>query len=95
MPRQSKTAAASGKAALPQLSKQMLEELIPGPVTKEQFTLETAVEPTEKLKKPNIHAGFQRLRVTAEQFQMGESGKHGNSMRDRHLLEFWGFNCRK
>jgi transposase-like protein len=38
MPRQSKTAAASGKAALPQLSQQMLEELIPGPVTKEQFT---------------------------------------------------------
>jgi putative transposase len=37
MPRQSKTAAASGKAALPQLTKQMLEELIPGPVTKEQF----------------------------------------------------------
>jgi transposase-like protein len=37
MPRNSKTAAASGKAALPQLSKQMLEELIPGPVTKEQF----------------------------------------------------------
>ena len=38
MPRQPKTAAASGKAALPQLSQQMLEELIPGPVTKEQFT---------------------------------------------------------
>jgi len=38
MPRNSKTAAASGKAALPQLTKQMLEELIPGPVTKEQFT---------------------------------------------------------
>jgi putative transposase len=38
MPRQTKTAAASGKAALPQLSQQMLEELIPGPVTKEQFT---------------------------------------------------------
>ena len=37
MPRNSKTAAASGKAALPQLSKQMLEELIPGPVTMEQF----------------------------------------------------------
>ena len=37
MPRDSKTVAASGKAALPQLSKQMLEELIPGPVTKEQF----------------------------------------------------------
>lgn len=37
MPRQSKTAAASGKATLPQLSQQMLEELIPGPVTKEQF----------------------------------------------------------
>ena len=37
MPRNSKTAAASGKAALPQLTKQMLEELIPGPVTKEQF----------------------------------------------------------
>lgn len=37
MPRQTKTAAASGKAALPQLTKQMLEELIPGPVTKEQF----------------------------------------------------------
>ena len=38
MPRQTKTAAASGKAVLPQLSQQMLEELIPGPVTKEQFT---------------------------------------------------------
>ena len=37
MPRQTKIAAASGKAALPQLSQQMLEELIPGPVTKEQF----------------------------------------------------------
>jgi putative transposase len=37
MPRQTKTAAASGKAALPQLSQQMLEELIAGPVTKEQF----------------------------------------------------------
>ena len=37
MPRQTKTAATSGKAALPQLSQQMLEELIPGPVTKEQF----------------------------------------------------------
>jgi len=37
MPRIDKTAAASGKAALPQLSQQMLEELIPGPVTKEQF----------------------------------------------------------
>ena len=37
MPRNSKTAAASSKAALPQLSKQMLEELIPGSVTKEQF----------------------------------------------------------
>jgi putative transposase len=38
MPRNSKTAAASGKAALPQLSQQMLQELIPGPVGKEQFT---------------------------------------------------------
>ena len=37
MPRNVKTAAASGKAALPQLSQKMLEELIPGPVTKEQF----------------------------------------------------------
>jgi transposase-like protein len=37
MPRKFKTAASSGKAALPQLSAQMLEELIPGPVTKEQF----------------------------------------------------------
>jgi len=37
MPRQTKTAAASGKATLPQLSQQLLEELIPGPVTKEQF----------------------------------------------------------
>lgn len=37
MPRNLKTAAASGKTALPQLSAQMLEELIPGPVTKEQF----------------------------------------------------------
>jgi putative transposase len=37
MPRQPKTAAACGKAAPPQLSQQMLEELIPGPVTKEQF----------------------------------------------------------
>jgi transposase-like protein len=38
MPRQTKKAAASGKTSLPQLSQQMLEELIPGPVTKEQFT---------------------------------------------------------
>lgn len=38
MPRNLKTAAASGKAVLPQLSQQMLEELIPGPVSKEQFT---------------------------------------------------------
>jgi putative transposase len=37
MPRISKNAVVSGKAALPQLSAQMLEELIPGPVTKEQF----------------------------------------------------------
>ena len=37
MPRISTKAAASGKAALAQLSQQMLEELIPGPVTKEQF----------------------------------------------------------
>ncbi len=37
MPRKTKTAANTGKSALPQLSKQMLEELIPGPVTKEQF----------------------------------------------------------
>ncbi len=38
MPRKTKTAANTGKSALPQLSKQMLEELIPGLVTKEQFT---------------------------------------------------------
>jgi hypothetical protein len=38
MPRISTKAAASGKAALPQLSAKMLEELIPGPVTKEQCT---------------------------------------------------------
>jgi putative transposase len=38
MPRQTKTAAQGGKAALPQLSAQMLKEIIPGPVTKEQFT---------------------------------------------------------
>lgn len=37
MPRNLKTAAASGKVALPQLSAQMLEELIPSPMTKEQF----------------------------------------------------------
>lgn len=37
MPRISSKAAASGKSALPQLTNQMLEELIPGPVTKEQF----------------------------------------------------------
>jgi putative transposase len=38
MPRVSTKAATSGKAAVqPQLTKQMLEELIPGPVTKEQF----------------------------------------------------------
>jgi len=36
MPRNHK-AAVSGKAALPQISAQLLEELIPGPVTKEQF----------------------------------------------------------
>ncbi len=38
MPRKTKTAANTGKSALPQLSKQMIEEPIPGPVTKEQFT---------------------------------------------------------
>jgi len=37
MPRNAQTAASSGKAALPRLSQQMLEELIPGPVSKEQF----------------------------------------------------------
>jgi putative transposase len=37
MLRNLRTAATSGKAALPQLSKQMLQELIPGPVTKERF----------------------------------------------------------
>ena len=37
MSRISNTAAVSGKASLHQLSKQMLEELIPEPVTKEQF----------------------------------------------------------
>ncbi len=30
-------AAASGKSAQPQISAQLLKELIPGPVTKEQF----------------------------------------------------------
>jgi len=39
------------------------------------MNLETAVEPTEKLKKPNIHADFPRLQVTAERFQMGEVWK--------------------
>lgn len=33
MPRNDKTTAASGKAALPQLTKEMLEHLITGPVT--------------------------------------------------------------
>jgi transposase-like protein len=37
MPRNLKKAAQSGQAALPQLSAQMLEQLIPGPVSKEQF----------------------------------------------------------
>ena len=37
MPRNLNKAAVSGKAALPQISAQLLEELIPGPVTKEQF----------------------------------------------------------
>ncbi|MFZ3124170.1 MAG: hypothetical protein WA129_03455 [Acidovorax sp.] len=32
------------------------------------LTLKAAVELTGKLKKPNIHAGFPRLQVTAEQF---------------------------
>ena len=54
MPRNSKTAktaAASGKAALPQLSKQMLEELIPAPVTKEQFE-----DVFQNFKKPSLSA---------------------------------------
>ena len=38
MPSRVKKAAQSGKLGLPQLSQQMLKELIPGPVTKEQFT---------------------------------------------------------
>ena len=37
MPRKINKAAPSGKSALPQISAQLLEELIPGPVTKEQF----------------------------------------------------------
>jgi putative transposase len=38
MPSRVKKAAQSGKLGLPQLSQEMLKELIPGPVTKEQFT---------------------------------------------------------
>jgi transposase-like protein len=37
MPRKINKAAPNGKSALPQISAQLLEELIPGPVTKEQF----------------------------------------------------------
>ena len=37
MPRNTTKPAACGKAALPQISAKLLEELIPGPVTKEQF----------------------------------------------------------
>jgi putative transposase len=37
MPRNTTKPAASGKTALPQISAKLLEELIPGPVTKEQF----------------------------------------------------------
>ena len=37
MPRKINKAAAGGKSAPPQISAQLLEELIPGPVTKEQF----------------------------------------------------------
>ena len=37
MPRKINQAASSGKSAQPQISAQLLEELIPGPVTKEQF----------------------------------------------------------
>ena len=37
MPRNTNKPAASGKTALPQISAKLLEELIPGPVTKEQF----------------------------------------------------------
>ena len=37
MPRNLNKTAVSGKAALPQISAKLLEELIPGPVTKEQF----------------------------------------------------------
>ncbi len=37
MPRKINKVATTGKAALPQISAQLLEELIPGPVTKEQF----------------------------------------------------------
>lgn len=38
MPRIATKAADSGKAGLPQLTPEMLERLIPGPVTKEQFS---------------------------------------------------------
>ena len=37
MPRNTNKAATSGDTALPQISAKLLEELIPGPVTKEQF----------------------------------------------------------
>jgi putative transposase len=37
MPRTTTKSAVSGKSAQPQISAKLLEELIPGPVTKEQF----------------------------------------------------------
>ncbi len=37
MPSKINKAAPGGKSAQPQISAQLLEELIPGPVTKEQF----------------------------------------------------------
>ena len=37
MPRNTTKPASSGKTAHPQISAKLLEELIPGPVTKEQF----------------------------------------------------------
>ena len=37
MPRNTNKAAVSGKTAFPQISAKLFEELIPGPVTKEQF----------------------------------------------------------
>src|SRR5450759_1906129 len=63
MPRNLKTAAASGKAALPQLSAQLLAELIHGPVTKEQFE-DIFPESIERNNSASLHDRARHERIS-------------------------------